>query len=163
MGGSFSACEIVELAIQIEENGRDFYLALEDLADDPEIIKVFKYLSDAEEKHIAAFRTVFNATCSYEPGGVYPEEYFAYMNSLASQYVFTQEGKGIEMGKKVKSCEDGIDLGIKFEEESIVFYEGMKKVIPEASGEIVDKLIAQEREHLKTLIEIKGGYSNEER
>ena len=160
MGDTFSACEIVELAIQIEENGRDFYSALKEITDDSDIIEVFTFLANAEEKHIAAFRVIFNSTCKYEPEGVYSDEYFSYMNSLASQYVFTQEGKGGEIAKDVKSYTEGIELGIKFEKESIAFYEGMKKIIPSESIEIVDKLIAEEKEHLKTLISIKGGYSN---
>ena len=163
MSDTFSVCEIVELAIQIEENGRDFYLSLTKLSDKPEAIKVFEYLANAEEKHIAAFRTIFNFTCNYEPEGVYPDEYFSYMNSLASQHVFTKAGKGLEVAKEVKSYEEGIDLGIKFEEESIAFYQGMKDILPESSKEIVDKLITEEQEHLKVLIGLKGGNPNEER
>lgn len=157
MGEAFSACEVVELAIQIEENGRDFYLALTDMADDPKVVEIFNYLADAEEKHIAAFRTIFNSTCKHEPEGVYPDEYFSYMNSLASQYIFTQEGKGAEVAKGVKNYLEGIDLGIKFEKESISFYEGMKKIIPPESVDIIDRLIAEEKKHLETLTELKEG------
>ncbi|MFC1570271.1 ferritin family protein [Candidatus Omnitrophota bacterium] len=157
MGETFSACEVVELGIQVEENGKDFYLALSDKADDPKVVEVFKYLADAEEKHIAAFRTIFDSTCKYEPEGVYPDEYFSYMNSLASQYVFTQQGKGEEVAREVKSYLEGIDLGIKFEEESIAFYEGMKRIIPPESVDVIDKLIAEERKHLDILIELKEG------
>jgi rubrerythrin len=79
------------------------------------------------------------------------------MNALASEYVFTQKDKGKEIAKKAVGDKEAIDLGINFEKDSIVFYEGMKKVIPEYDLKLVDQLIAQEQKHLQILSDLKHG------
>ena len=127
MGKSFSGCEIIEIAIQIEKNGIDFYNGLIEMSKHDKAKEVFKYLAQQEEEHIRIFKGIFDPKCSYEPQGAYPDEYFAYMNALASGYIFTKENKGKEIASGVKNDKEAIDLGIKFEKESILFYEGMRK------------------------------------
>jgi rubrerythrin len=155
MARTFSACEVVELGIQIEKNGRDFSKSLVGLDVKENIKNIFRNLAAAEEDHIKAFRDIFNASCSYAPEGAYPEEYFSYMNSLASEYVFTKSGEGEKAASRVESCAQGLDMGISFEKDSILFYQEMKKfVAPEERGKI-DRLIDAEKEHMNTLVQMK--------
>jgi len=156
MEKKFSGCEIVELGIHIEENGRDFYSTLARKTHNPQAVAIFEYLAGEEEKHIDTFRKIHAITCSYEPKEAYPEEYFAYMNSLASQYVFTQKNKGGKIAMGVKDYNEGIDLGIQFEKDSIHFYEEIKKIVPDKEKELIDQLISEERKHLKQLCDLKG-------
>jgi rubrerythrin len=91
----------------------------------------------------------------YEPAESYPGEYFAYMNALASEYVFTQKDKGTSIAKHTKDDKEAIELGIDFEKDSIIFYEGMKRVVREAEHKLIDKLIEQEQAHLEKLSDLK--------
>lgn len=151
----FAGSEIVELGIQIEKNGRDFYNALVEQLKNQKAKEAFKYLAGEEEKHIAIFQKILDSVHKYEPPETYPGEYFAYMNALARNYVFTQKDKGREVAKNVKGDKEAIELGIGFEKDSIIFYVGMKRVVPEYDHKIVDKLIAQEQDHLRQLSELK--------
>ncbi|MFH1552980.1 MAG: ferritin family protein [Candidatus Omnitrophota bacterium] len=155
MGNIFAGSEIVEIGIQIEKNGKDFYDETVKRSKSQKAKEIFQYLASEEEKHIAMFRTILDAVHKYEPAEAYPGEYFAYMNALASGYVFTQENKGKEVAASTKSDLEAIDMGIKFEKDSIVFYEGMKKVVPEHENKIVDELIDQEKSHLAKLVVLK--------
>lgn len=156
MADVFSGSEIVELGVQIEVNGKDFYTALTGKAGSPKAKEIFKYLADEEKKHIAKFREVLDSVHKYEPKEAYPTEYFAYMNSLASGFVFTKKEKGAEMAKNTKSDKEAIDLGIGFEKDSIKFYEGIKKVVPEEGLGIIGLLINEERDHVKKLTGLKA-------
>jgi len=151
----FAGSEIVELGIQIEKNGRDFYNAVIEQAKNQKAKETFKYLAGEEEKHITVFRNILDSVHKYEPPESYPGEYFAYMNALARDYVFTQKDKGREIAKSIKGDKEAINLGIGFEKDSIIFYVGMKKVVPEYDHKIVDKLITQEQDHLRQLSELK--------
>ena len=155
MGNVFSGSEVVEMGIQIETNGRDFYNEVVIRSKDPKAKEIFQFLSAEEEKHITAFRNILDSIQKYEPRESYPGEYFAYMNALVSNYVFTKENAGAEIGKKTKSDMEAIDLGIKFEKDSIIFYEGMKEVVLKGEHEILDGLIKQEQDHLRKLVELK--------
>jgi rubrerythrin len=156
MGNIFSGSEIVELGVQIEKNGKDFYETLLKKSKNQKTQEIFKYLAGEEEKHIQVFQKILEKIQNYEPPESYPGEYFAYMNALASEYVFTQKGKGEEIAQKTKSDLEAIELGMGFEKDSIIFYEGMKKVTPSYDQKIIDELIAQEQNHLRQLIELKA-------
>ncbi|MFC1658600.1 ferritin family protein [Candidatus Omnitrophota bacterium] len=155
MGNIFAGSEVVELGIQIEKNGRDFYNAVAGQSKNPKAKEIFQFLEGEEKKHIAVFEKILDTVNKYEPPESYPGEYFAYMNSLASGYVFTQKDKGSEIAKKVSADKQAVELGIGFEKDSITFYEGMKRVVPEQSHKVVDELIKQEQSHLKMLSDFK--------
>ena len=151
----FRGSEIVELGIQIEKNGRDFYSTLVKQSKNQKAKETFKYLAGEEEKHIAVFQNILDSVHKYEPPETYPGEYFAYMNALASDYVFTQKEKGKEIAKRTRSDKEAINLGIGFEKDSILFYEGMRKVVPPYDHKIVNELISQEQDHLRQLSNLK--------
>lgn len=151
----FAGSEIVEMGIQIEKNGKDFYETLVGQSKDEKAKDIFSFLAEEEKKHIETFQRILESVHRYEPPESYPGEYFAYMKALASEHVFTQKDKGEEMAKTTKTDVEAVDLGIKFEKESILFYEGMKKVVPESQIKVVDALIAQENNHLLKLYNIK--------
>lgn len=155
MGNMFAVSEIVELGIQIEKNGRDLYNALAKDSKNLKAKEAFKYLSGEEEKHIAVFQKILGSVEEYEPKEAYSDEYFSYMNALASDYVFTQKNKGEEIAKKIKSENEAVNLGIGFEKDSIIFYEGMKKAVSACDQKVIDELIAQEESHLRQLVELK--------
>ena len=151
----FTGSEIVEFGIQIEKNGRDFYNTLINQSKNQKAKDTFKYLAGEEEKHITVFQEILNRVGKYEPPESYPGEYFAYMSSLASEHVFTQKDKGVETAKNTKSDKEAIDLGIGFEKDSIIFYEGMKKVVLGHDHKVIDELIMQEQSHLRQLSDLK--------
>jgi rubrerythrin len=155
MANIFAGSEIVELGIQIELNGRDFYTASAQGSKNENARRIFKFLSGEEEKHIAVFQKLLDSVQRYEPSESYPGEYFAYMNALASDYVFTQKGKGKEIAKKIKSDREAIEMSIGFEKDSILFYEGMKRVVPAHDLKVVDELVWQEQSHLRQLSELR--------
>ncbi len=151
----FAPVEIVEIGIQIEINGKDFYDGVAKKSKDKKAREIFKYLSGEEEKHIGVFADILATVKQYRPKEAYPQEYFAYMNSLASEHVFTQKNKGKETARKVKNEIEALDLGIGFEKESIVFYEEMKRIMPEKDINLLEGLIREERKHLADLTNIK--------
>lgn len=156
MANIFSGSEIVELGIQIEKNGRDFYNTLAGQSKNQKAQEVFRHLAGEEEKHISTFQEILGRLEKYQPAEAYPGEYFAYMSSLADKYIFTKKDKGNEIAKTVKNDAQALELGMGFEKDSIDFYQKMKKVVPAHDHKIVDSVIAQEEEHLKILSDLKN-------
>jgi len=151
----FTGSEIVGLGIQIERNGKDFYETLAAQSKNGAAIKLFKYLAGEEEKHIAAFEKILSTTEKYEPAESYQGEYSSYMKALAGECVFTKKDTGKETAKKTKTDKEAVEIGIIFEKDSIIFYEGIKKVVPEYDHKIINALISQEQAHLTQLIDLK--------
>ncbi|HTY45417.1 MAG TPA: ferritin family protein [Patescibacteria group bacterium] len=155
MGNIFAGSEIVELGVQIEKNGRDFYNALASRSKNQKAVGIFTYLAKEEEKHIAVFQKMLEKLDAYEPPQAYADDYVAYMKALAGEHVFTQEHQGEAVAKKAASDAEAVQIGIQLEKDSIVFYEGMKKAVPEYDHKAVNELIVQEQGHLRQLVVLK--------
>lgn len=156
MSGSFSGSEVVELGIQIERNGFDFYTDLASATKDQKAKKIFGYLAVEESKHVKVFSKILDSVQDYEPVELYPEEYFAYLRKIADQSVFTKRGKGHEIASKIKDSEEAIEMAVSFEEESIRFFEEAKKAVSPEDELLIDKIILQEEEHIKKLNDLKN-------
>jgi len=156
MTSKFAASEIAEMAIEIEINGRDFYNAVAAKVKSTKAKNLFQFLAGEEKKHIEKFKKILESVKKYEPKEAYPEEYFAHINALASNQVFTQKDKGAQVARGAKDENAAIDIGIKAEKDSITFYEDMKKIVPEEDKRIVDDVIAEEQKHLEELISLRG-------
>ncbi len=161
MEQKFSGCEIVEMAIQIEENGKAFYDELIKKVDIPEVIEVLKRLSADETRHIEVFRGLFNSVCDYDDGGEYTEEYFAYLNALTRGHVFTQKEKAEQLIKDISSFKEGLKLAMSFEKDTILFFEELKKAVTAKDRGIVESLIVEEKKHLSDLSYLTGSSEDE--
>ncbi len=155
MSNVFSGSEIVEIAIQIEKNGRDFYREVSKCSSDEKAKKIYNFLMEAETDHIGNFTKLLSSIQRYEPPEAYPGEYFAYMKALADDHVFARPNAGCELGQKVESDVEAINMGIGFEKDTIKFYESMKKAAPEKDQPIIDALIEEEKLHLRELGKLK--------
>ena len=155
MGNLFSATDVVEIGVQIEKNGKDFYDGVRKASKNTKAKQIFEFLSGEEEGHIKRFAALLSQVKKYEPSEAYPGEYFAYLKALSEGYVFTKANKGSELAKTIKDDSGAVDMGIGFEKDSILFYHEMKRFVLEGEHKIIDKLLEEEQAHLKKLTELK--------
>lgn len=155
MANVFSGSEIVEVGIQIEKNGRDFYREVKNCSQDETSKKAFEYLMEAEENHIRTFEKILSSVKTFKQPESYEGEYFSYMKALADEHIFTGKNAGCSMAEKASSDAEAVEMGIGFEKDSIRFYEGMKKIVPERDHGLLDALIREEKEHLRELGDLK--------
>ena len=158
MADLFTAAEVAELGIQIEKNGCAFYRKLAEKTKNEDTQQIFQYLAEEEKRHIVAFQKIHDAVQEYEPEELYPDEYFAYMRDLASEHVFAQIGVGTARAEEIDDDLQAIELALRFENESISFFEAMKKLVIERDVAIIESLIVQERRHVEKLNLLKSTY-----
>jgi len=155
MGNIFAGSEIVEIGIQIENNGRDFYNMLAKQSENQQAKEIFKFLAGEEDKHIKFFQDILEKTQEFAPPGLNADDYLRYMKILAGEHIFSQKNRGEEIAQNTRSDKDAIEVAIRFEEDSIVFYTGIKRIVPEHDHKVIDALIMQEEDHLKQLLDMK--------
>jgi len=151
----FKASELVNLAILVERNGEDFYNSLKQIIENKDAQKVFSYLADEEKKHIATFQGLLKNLEKYQQGEIYEEDYKKYMKAMADSHVFINKS-GKEFAQNIKSFSDAISIAMKFEKDSILFFEGMKQFVPESEHKTINELANEERKHIVKLIELRG-------
>jgi rubrerythrin len=151
----FKAGELLKIAVQIEKNGFDFFNKVKNKAKSLASQETFDYLAKQEMGHQKIFEDLLSKSIDYQPSESYPGEYAQYLEALAGENIFTDDDKIKDIVKNVNSDVEAIQIGIGFEKDSIIFYNDMKKFIPQSDQEIVDKIIEEEKAHLTKLLGIE--------
>ena len=147
----FSGGEIIEVAVQIERNGLAFYRSLASSMKHEDVKNLFNNLADEEEKHIKRFQSIYKSFKDYKPAITDEEEYYDYICMLAEMNVFTKKEGIDEVLNKVKDKKDALDMAIRFEKESIIFFVEVKGFVRESQRDAVEELVHQEQKHLRKL------------
>ena len=149
MAYDFNADEIYEMAQQIERNGASFYRKAAASVDDSsgkELLLNFADMEDAHEKVFAELRKDLSeqdkTATTFDPEG----EAALYLRALADTRVFFEKEIDTSSMKAI------LKAAIMAEKDSIVFYLGMKEMVPEDFGKAkIDIIIKEEMSHIKLL------------
>ena len=155
MSGMFSASEVIQVAIKIEENGEEFYRGMAKKFSDKAAKDTFNSLADEEIKHRRIFEEMVSTVESYEPPESFPGEYFQYLRSYAQEHIFTKEKSAQLKIKQFEAVKEAIEFAIGMELDSIHYYTEAKSLVPQGQRVIIDKVIEEERRHYLKLTEAK--------
>lgn len=145
----FSADDIFEMAEKLEQNGATFYRnAAGQVAD--EASKAFlEGLAVMEDQHEETFKqmraqlsTAEKQSTVFDPDG----ESALYLRALADTRVFFEKEIDLTAMKEI------LKSAIEAEKDSIVFYLGMRDMVPDEKGQKrLDAIIKEEMSHIRTL------------
>jgi rubrerythrin len=148
----FNADEIFEMAIRIENNAADFYRKAASLQSDTENQKFLERLAGMEVQHRKIFTEMRTTLTEKEKD---PKVFDPY--DEASQYlaamVDTMGGEGSPSAADSltgdETLEEILQTAIGLEKDTILFYLGIKDLIPLQSGHNrIDEIIREERRHV---------------
>ncbi len=148
----FSNLEVMKMAKDIEQRGRDFYLKQKEATDNPELKSLFTKLADDEQDHYDRF-VELTKKIDADPKKaeyLYEEEVSAYFNYLIEYSVFPPT-VGSESAKALENMDRAIRLAIQAEKDSILFYREMYDYNQGDTLEVLEKLISEEKQHLRDL------------
>ncbi len=155
MSISFSGSELINIAIGIERRGIAFYDIMTKSTENAAARNVFQYLADMERQHIQIFQGMLGEANKYQPSETYAEEYAAYLQALVDNAVFVDDMVTSEMATQADSDIEAVELAISAEKDSILFYYEMKDIMPQRAQPTVNKIVTEEKSHLKQLAELK--------
>jgi rubrerythrin len=148
----FNADEMFEVAIRIEKNGARFYSKAAQFQSDAENRKMLEALEAMEASHQRTFekmRTRLSASektaTAFDPEG----EAHQYLLAMADSHGGEGSPTAADSLTGEESMTDIVDIAIGLEKESILFYLGLKDLVPPNLGsEKLDEIIAEERRHI---------------
>jgi len=155
MSISFYGNELINIAIDIERRGIAFYEVMAKSTRNALARDVFHYLIGLEQKHVQIFQDMLSEANKYEIPQIYAAEYAAYLEALVNNAVFTDDLATSELAIEAESSIKALELGIAAEKDSILFYYGMKDMMPRRMQPTLNKIIAEEKLHLRQLSELK--------
>jgi len=154
----FNADEIFEMAEQIERNGAKFYRRAAEGATVPKGRQLLLNLAAMEDEHEGIFADM-RADMLKQGGMATVDSVFdpegqagLYLRAMADGHVFDMRADPSERLTGKETMGDILQTAIGLEKDSIVFYLGMKEMVPERLGKAkIDDIIKEEMSHITDL------------
>lgn len=155
-----TADDIFEMAQQIERNGARFYRrAARGFADSRAGQRLLD-LAAMEEEHERVFAAMRGELLEQERAPRVPDPYgeaILYVRGMADGHVFDVRTDPAERLTGKETMEEVLRTAIGLEKDSIVFYLGLKEIVPERlSRQRIDDIIKEEMGHIAVLSEELG-------
>ncbi|MFA7576463.1 MAG: ferritin family protein [Candidatus Muiribacteriota bacterium] len=157
----FNALEIIEMAKKIERNGAAFYKLASEKVINPEAKQLLNDLASMEQVHEMVFEDLKNylpddqAWTKHEVDT--DGQLFSYLESMADNIIY--DLKNDKMEEHIKSIEAIFKYAIEKEKQSVLYYLGIKELVPEALGkDKISEIIKEEMKHVAILSDAKKKY-----
>ncbi len=155
MSFQFDAESIFEIGVQIEQNGKVFYLEVARNTSDEAIKSLFTELAGWEDKHVELFQQLQadlpdNARDEnlFDPDG----EFSSYLQAAADSHVFVDTTDVTQLAAQCNTPAEALDMALTFEKDSVIYYTTIKKVVSEHLGrDKIDLIIDEELKHISIL------------
>lgn len=155
MTREYNADEVYEIGEQIERDGRRFYLKAAEQVEEAEVKELLTELADMEKDHEKLFHDMRvemqqagGPQIQFDPDQDAPR----YLQATAETHVFNVHKDLAQSLTGNESAEEILRIAIGFEKDTVVFFLGMKDLVPGDLGEEkIDWLVKQEMSHITTL------------
>lgn len=155
MSIQFNSDEIFEMAEQIERNGAKFYRKAAEGFTDSRTRDLLLDLATREDEHLKIFSDMRANLPDKQRGWEMfdPEGQAAlYLRAMADGYVFDVKMDPSEKLTGEETLEEIYRTAIGLEKDSIVFYQGIREMVPERlGGGKIDDIIKEEMRHITIL------------
>ena len=141
--------DIIELAIQIEQNAEKvFRNALEKISD-PKIASILQWLADEEVEHARWFRQLKRTTqTEITDARVAAMGKSILSDTLGSQSFSLKDADFSE----IKQLADLVSLAVEFEKDKVIFYKMLRPFIDDGETlDFLENIIAEETHHIQQL------------
>jgi rubrerythrin len=155
MQDKWSPQEILEIAEKVERHGQSLYELLESKTEDEKLKKVWIFLKEQEIRHQKVFRDMLADDHSFKVKEFGTGEYDAYIEAIASEYIFTPQVIEDKLNAEFGSDLEAVNFALGMEKESVLVYTALKEYVIEDHRHILDKIIDEEKKHVVELIKLK--------
>ena len=143
---NFNDAEALKIAVNIEEEGLEFYSTLTKNAKDCKVKELFSKLASAEKEHLARFQQAYleiNSPTSPVQGC---EDYTvdSYLKYLVDTGIFTEKGAAGRLAAEITTDIDALKIGIQVEKDSILYYTEAAKNTKYPAGKMAFEQLANE-------------------
>ena len=155
MSIGFNAIEIFHIAEQIEGNGAKFYRRAAEGFEDPAGRKLLLDLADMEVEHVKIFvdmRRDFSEHGGWIEISDPYDEVVPYLRAIADGLIFDVKADPSERLTGKETPEEILKTAIQLEKDSVVFYQGIRMMVPEELGKgRIEAIINKEMKHITQL------------
>jgi rubrerythrin len=151
MALQFTGSELVEIAVQMEKNGMQFYAAAADAVGNARARGLLRDLAADEVQHLRIFQGLLTNLALADLNESYPGEYQVYLQAHVDGQVFTEARMKRLLAQQSLSEREALQFGLDSEKDAILYYTEMLRFVPGADQKTVQGIIEEEKKHLAKL------------
>lgn len=155
MNTAFNADEVFEMAEEIERNGAKFYREAAARAANREVKEMFLGMASMEDGHLRTFQEMRKSLTEEEKGETVFDPYdeaSLYLQALADSKGFEGMRSPTQKLTGKESVQELLDIAIGAEKNSVLYYVGLKDLVPAGAGrDKVEAIIREEVRHIADL------------
>ncbi len=146
------ARDIIDLAMQLEQNGEAYYRAVAKKAGTPEVQALFQDLAEQEMTHYQIFAKLSQSVQDYPMmTDAEWDEYMKYLEGTVQSAFFEGPDKALAAAEEVADEQSAIRKAMNFEKETLLFFYDLRDTVPAAQQEFVQKVVDEEKKHIRRL------------
>ena len=155
MSYDFNAEEVFEMAIQIEANAAAFYRKAAELQEEMADKEFLEKIARMEDRHKIGFEEMKAQVSDLEKSKTIfdpNEELYLYLKAMADAHGGEGNPDVANQLTGDETMAQVVETAIGLEKESILFYLGLKDIVPPQLGrEKIDEIIEEEKKHVAQL------------
>jgi rubrerythrin len=158
----YSIDEILEMAIQTEKLGYQFYTGMsEKFKNDEGLVRLFTTLATKEKVHEKTFTNLKDIVAKHGTDPVQWEEVTTYMRAFVESEFFLGKGKSLPSMDHLKTVQEAVKFALGFEKETLLYFMELRTIVREK--EVVDEIINEEKSHIMWLDKFRNALIGRER
>ena len=150
----FNKNDIIEMALQIEKKGYDFYATASQKKNlSSKVAELLIYLRDEEKVHAQIFGELREKLDMIELKNEDNwEETKNYIQAMVESHIFNSPQQAINLATKAANEKEIIEYAIAFEKDTLLFFHTFKDQVKNKKGiETIQKIIDEEIAHVLKL------------
>ena len=156
----YSARDILNQAIQIEEAGTKLYNRLSEMTEDYQQKNIFQVMANEELKHINIYKDFIEKID--EPltdQQTADDDFDPVKHELLKDRIFNRL-EIVQKAGKIKSVGDAMNYLVEIEIDVVNFFENFRKLLNVADQPQLGAVINEERSHVKMLVDLRQQYKS---
>ena len=141
---------VIDLAILMENHGRDYYANARDKTKDPKSKEFFAWLVEQEDDHHKTYLRLLEDSSSAE---ISPEELYGGYGHFVQQLV-NEVTASLKESENL-TVEQAIDQAIFFEKSVIEYFQRVISLFPEDQAKIIQVICDEEQTHIDAIEQYK--------
>ncbi len=154
----YSINEIMEMAVQTETLGYQFYTNMADkFKKDAELAALFTTLASKEKAHERTFTNLKDTVAKNGTEPVQWEEVTPYLRAFVESEFFLGKGKSLPTMDHLRTVQDAVKFALGFEKETLLYFMELRSIVKEKA--VMDGVIDEEKSHIVWLDKFRKGQS----
>ena len=156
MATTYTAKDIIEMAVQAKGRGVELYMLLARNSENYHVGRLFTELAKDEQRHRIQLEKMLSSLSGKEREEAYPGERSLYLRALVDANTFNCDEAKKKTLETTISEEEALKAGINFEKDFMLFLHDLKLHTSEKASEgVVDSLLEDEIKHLSEMFKLK--------